>query len=139
MVKFCTEIRVRYADTDQMGIVYNGKYLEYFEVGRTELLRNLGLAYNEVEQAGYQLPLVEAGLKYKLPANYDDILVIESRLDELFTPKVHINYVIKRKGEDAVLTDGFTTHYFVRREDMKVVRPPKIYIDKLKPYFEKEA
>ena len=64
MLTYKTEIRVRYADTDQMQFVYNGKYLEFFEVGRTELLRSTGLSYKVVEKEGYQLPLVEAHLKY---------------------------------------------------------------------------
>ncbi|MBK7981513.1 MAG: acyl-CoA thioesterase [Ignavibacteriae bacterium] len=75
MLSHTTSIRVRYADTDKMQFVYNGKYLEYFEVGRTELLRSCGLAYSELEKIGYQLPLIEAGLKYKMPAYYDDVLL----------------------------------------------------------------
>ena len=136
MVSYKTIIRVRYADTDQMGIVYNGKYLEYFEVGRTELLRNCGLAYNKVEEAGYQLPLIEAGLKYKTPAHYDDELEIEASLEKLYVPKVFINYRVFRKGETEVLTEGFTEHVFIRTETKKAVRPPKIYIDALAKYFE---
>ncbi len=136
MIKYRTEIRVRYADTDKMGIVYNGKYLEYFEVGRTELLRSLGLSYKEVEDAGYHLPLIEAGLTYKQPALYDDVLVIESVVKEIHSPKVHIEYTIFRKGSEEELTKGFTTHVFTKNNDNRPTRPPAIYIDKLKPYFE---
>jgi len=137
MISHSTEIRVRYADTDKMQFVYNGKYLEYFEVGRTELLRSLGLPYSEVEKAGYQLPLLEAGLKYINPARYDDLLIVTATVKELYSPKVHIEYIIKRKETEEIIAEGFTTHIFMKAETKKAVRPPKIYIDILAPYFKK--
>lgn len=135
MLTNTTEIRVRYADTDKMQFVYNGKYLEYFEVGRTELLRSAGLSYSEVERNGYQLPLIEAGLKYFNPAVYDDLLQIEATVKELHSPKVHIEYAVKRKGTEELVAEGFTTHVFIRTDTKKAVRPPKIYVDALSPYF----
>jgi len=135
MLKHVTEIRVRYADTDKMQFVYNGKYLEYFEVGRTELLRATGLPYSEVEKQGYQLPLIETGIKYKQPAVYDDVLEIHTSVKELHSPKVHIEYVVKRKGTHDVIAEGFTTHIFIRSDTKKAVRPPKVYVDALTPYF----
>jgi acyl-CoA thioester hydrolase len=137
MLTHTTEIRVRYADTDKMQFVYNGKYLEYFEVGRTELLRHAGLAYSEVEKSGYQLPLIEAGLKYFIPAVYDDILQIHATVKALHSPKVHIEYVVKRKGYDELIAEGFTTHVFIRTDTKKAVRPPKIYVEALTKYFSK--
>jgi len=130
-----TDIRVRYADTDKMQFVYNGKYLEYFEVGRTELLRKTGLAYSELEKAGYQLPLIETGIQYKKPAVYDDILEIEAIVTELYSAKVHIDYVVRRKNSGEVLATGFTDHLFIREDTKKPTRPPKIYIKALKKYF----
>ncbi|MBI1937124.1 MAG: acyl-CoA thioesterase [Ignavibacteriales bacterium] len=138
MLTHTTEIRVRYADTDKMEFVYNGKYLEYFEVGRTELLRSVGLAYSEVEKMGYQLPLLEAGLKYFNPARYDDLLLIKASVHELYSPKVHIVYEVKRKTDDELIAEGFTTHIFMKAETKKAVRPPKIYVDALAPFFKKE-
>lgn len=135
MLSYITEIRVRYADTDQMQFVYNGKYLEYFEVGRTELLRSTGLSYAELEKNGYQLPLIEANVKYKNPAYYDDILEIEAMVKELHSPKVHIEYVIRRKETKEIVAEGFTTHIFIKSDTKKAVRPPKIYVDALKKYF----
>ena len=135
MLTHVTEIRVRYADTDKMQFVYNGKYLEYFEVGRTELLRATGLAYSEVEKSGYQLPLLEAGLKYFKPAIYDDLLEIHAAVKELHSPKVHIEYVVKRKETGEKIAEGFTTHIFIKIDTKKAVRPPKVYIDALKKYF----
>ncbi|MEJ5351260.1 MAG: thioesterase family protein [Melioribacteraceae bacterium] len=135
MLSYITEIRVRYADTDQMQFVYNGKYLEYFEVGRIELLRSTGLSYAELEKNGYQLPLIEANVKYKNPAYYDDILEIEAMVKELHSPKVHIEYVIRRKETKEIVAEGFTTHIFIKSDTKKAVRPPKIYVDALKKYF----
>jgi len=135
MLTHTTEIRVRYADTDKMQFVYNGKYLEYFEVGRTELLRSTGLSYAELEKNGYQLPLIEANVKYKNPAYYDDILEIEASVKELYSSKVHIEYVIRRKETKELIAEGFTTHIFIKTDTKKAVRPPKIYIEALKQYF----
>lgn len=132
-----TEIRVRYADTDKMQFVYNGKYLEYFEVGRTELLRSCGLVYSELEKEGYQLPLIEAGLKYKSPAYYDDILLVKATINKLYSANVYIEYTITRKGSDEIIAIGFTDHMFIRTENKKPSKPPQIYINTLKKYFEK--
>lgn len=137
MLTNITELRVRYADTDKMQFVYNGKYLEYFEVGRTELLRSVGLAYSEVEKNGYQLPLIEAGLKYFNPAVYDDVLQVQAIVKELHSPKVHIEYIVKRKGSEELIAEGFTTHVFIRIDTKKAVRPPKVYVDALTKYFSK--
>ena len=136
MLIFKTEIRIRYADTDQMQFVYNGKYLEYFEVGRTELLRSTGLSYKVVETEGYQLPLVEAHLKYVSAAYYDDILVIESSLKEIPKLKMRLDYKIFRKESNELVTEGYTEHVFINKETKKPVRPPKFFIDAVKNYYE---
>ncbi|MFH1194514.1 MAG: thioesterase family protein [bacterium] len=138
MIKQTTTIRVRYAETDKMQFVYNGKYLEYFEVGRTELLRQSGLAYSELENQGYQLPLIETGIKFKSPGKYDDLLCIEATVRELFSAKVHIEYRITRQETGELIAEGFTTHMFIKSDTKKPVRPPKIYIEALSPFFEKE-
>ncbi len=135
MVKHVTKIRVRYADTDKMQFVYNGKYFEYFEVGRTELLREFGLPYNVIENEGYQLPLIEAGIKYKSAAFYDDVLEIEAAVSELHSAKIHIDYKITKEGSDTVITEGFTDHIFIKVDTKKAVRPPEIYIKALEPFF----
>ena len=135
MIKHTTNIRVRYADTDKMQFVYNGKYLEYFEVGRTELLRNRGLPYSEIEKAGFQLPLIEAGVKYFTPAVYDDMLEVEAKVSTIHSPKVHIEYRITRLNGEELIAEGFTTHAFINVNSKKAVRPPKVYVDALAPYF----
>lgn len=129
-----TQIRVRYADTDKMGVVYNGNYLTYFEVGRTELMRFLGLPYTKMEEAGYILPLLESHVNYKQSAFYDDILQVRATIDltELsstirFDYEVYVN--------DSFIASGWTIHAYVLRENMRPVRPPKIInelIEKLK-------
>ena len=137
MISNKTTIRVRYADTDKMQFVYNGKYLEYFEVGRAELLRSIGLPYSEVETRGYQLPLIEAGLKYKQPAMYDELLEVEAINRELYSAKVHIEYIVSKKETGEIVAEGFTTHMFIKSDSKKPTRPPQFYIDVLKEYFPK--
>ncbi len=138
MLKHTTEIRVRYADTDQMHYVYNGKYLEYFEVGRAEMMRHYGLAYKTIEAKGYLLPLLEAFVKYKNPAYYDDILLVEANVNELPKLKIQIDYSIKRKETDQVVAEGFTKHVFLNIMSNKVVRTPEFFQDALKSFFDKQ-
>ncbi len=130
-----TEIRVRYADTDQMQFVYNGKYLEYFEVGRTEMLREIGLPYDTIEKEGFLLPVLEANVKYKLPAYYDDILVIKSFLKKFPDLKVHIDYEIVRKNISDLVAEGFTVHAFMNKQNKKVTRPPEFFVKAVKKFF----
>ncbi|MCX7875241.1 MAG: acyl-CoA thioesterase [Melioribacteraceae bacterium] len=135
MISHTAEIRVRYADTDKMQFVYNGKYLEYFEVGRTELFRSIGFPYKIIESEGYQLPLVEAGVKYISAATYDDLLLVTATLKELYTPKPKVEYQIRNKETGNLIAEGFTTHVFINAETKKATRPPKIYVDALAKYF----
>lgn len=138
MISNKTLIRVRYADTDKMQFVYNGKYLEYFEVGRTELFRSVGFPYKIIESQGYQLPLVEAGLKYFSPATYDDLLEIEARVEELYVPRPKVIYTVKNSETGQLIAEGFTTHVFINSETKKAVRPPKFYVEALSSYFKKK-
>jgi len=136
MISNKTEIRVRYADTDQMQFVYNGKYLEYFEVGRTEMLRENGLAYNVIEKKGYQLPVLETHVKYISPAFYDDVLVIESFMKEYPSLKIHIDYKIYKKENNELVSEGFTEHVFIKKDTKKPSRPPVFFIDVVKPFYQ---
>ena len=130
-----TEIRVRYADTDQMHFVYNGKYFEYFEVGRTEMLRENGLPYDSIEKMGYQLPVIETGAKYISPAFYDDLLIIETTVKTNPIFRILIDYKIFRKNSNELLAEGFTEHVFINFMTKKVVRPPKFFSDAMKPFY----
>jgi acyl-CoA thioester hydrolase len=110
-----TEVRVRYAETDQMGIVYYANYLVWFEIGRVELLRSLGLAYSQLE-TDHQciLPVVEASCRYKSPARYDDRILIETRPSMLRGSVIKFAYRILREGaegeEAKLLAEGETVH-----------------------------
>ncbi len=124
------EIRVRYADTDKMGVVYNGNYLTFFEVGRTELMRSFGLPYTDFEKSGFLLPLVEAHVNYRNSAYYDDLLQIHSSLDrDAIGATLRFEYQIICKG--VIVADGYTVHSFVNLESRKPVRPPRFFIEKL--------
>lgn len=135
MLEFTTEIRVRYADTDQMQFVYNGKYPEYFEVGRTEMMRSIGLPYHTIEMHGFMLPLLEVNVKYRNPAYYDDILLIRAFTLKIPTLKVRIEYTIHRAEDNTLVAEGFTEHVFMKKESKKAVRPPEFFIQALKPFY----
>ncbi len=109
------EIRVIYGDTDQMGVVYYANYLRYFEAGRTEFLRAKGLSYRDFEERErLALPVVEAGVSYRGPARYDDLLGVEIRLAEVRRASARFGYSVHR-GEDLIAT-GFTVHACVDLE-----------------------
>ena len=135
MLVFSTQIRVRYADTDQMQFVYNGKYLEYFEVGRTEMLRHYELPYHFIESKGFLLPLLEAYVKFISPAYYDDILIIKSFVKEMPLFKIHIDYEIKRNEGKENVTEGFTKHVFINKNTKRAVRPPEFFIEAIKQNY----
>jgi acyl-CoA thioester hydrolase len=127
------ELRVRFADTDQMQIVYNGRYFEYFEIGRTELLRDLGLPYKSLEETGIRLVVIESYCRYLVPALYDDIITVESMLFALPTARMRIDYNIYRGG--TLLVTGFTAHAFQDFRTLKPVRPPAFFLETLKKGF----
>ncbi len=108
-----TVIRVRYADTDQMGVVYHANYLVWFEAGRTELMRRLGLPYLEFEQSGLFLPVIKAEVEYKLPARYDDEVAVLARIKSLRQTRLAFEYEVRRGDE--LLARGSTEHAFTNR------------------------
>ncbi|MBN1446648.1 MAG: acyl-CoA thioesterase [Bacteroidetes bacterium] len=129
-----TQIRVRYADTDQMQIVYNGKYLEYFEVGRTELIRSLGYPYAQMEADGIRLPLVEAHCRFHQPAQYDDVLTIISEVREEPRATLRIDYRVIREnssGNDTLIATGYTVHAFLDITTLRPVRPTPRFLEAL--------
>jgi acyl-CoA thioester hydrolase len=103
-------VRVRYAETDQMGIVYYANYLVWFEVGRTDLLRHGGWSYREMEGDGFSLPVVEAHTDYRQPARYDDDLEIRTTGALLSPVRVRFDYTIERPADRATLATGHTVH-----------------------------
>lgn len=119
MKKDETSVRVRYKDTDQMGVAYYANYLIWFEVGRTELMRSLELPYREFEKSNIYLPVLKVYCEYKQPARYDDQLAIVTRLESLHNVRVVFNYEIRRENE--VLATGYTEHAFVKSNGRPVV------------------
>ncbi len=124
-----SSIRVRYAETDQMRGVYNGRYFEYFEVGRADLMRSLGMTYRQFEEAGFFLPLIEAYAKYIRQVQYDDIIDVTAMLKESPKARLRIDYEIFRGGEK--MTEGFTVHSFIDTKSGKPVRAPKVFLELL--------
>lgn len=132
MLTKTTSVRVRYADTDKMGITYYSKYLEWFEVGRTEMLRDIGFPYTQLEKEGIGLPVLEAYCHYHRAAKYDQLLRIVSTVKTLPRVTIHIDYKIY--DEQVLLVDGYTTHPFIGISG-KPVRAPKSLLDVLQPFF----
>jgi acyl-CoA thioester hydrolase len=130
--KNLTKIRVIYADTDAMGIVYHTNYIKWFEIGRAELLRELDAPYAQIESSGYNLPLTEVTCHYLYPARYDQIVVIETEIVYLRRATVKFNYVIRDEKQERVLVEGESVHACVNMQG-KVVRIPPDIIDKIDP------
>jgi acyl-CoA thioester hydrolase len=118
-----TTCRVIYGDTDNMGQAYYGNYFRWFEVGRSEMFRSLGLPYKAVEENGIFLPVAESHCKYASPAKYDDILVIETSLDPKLKAGLKFDYKIFKEDGRTLIAEGYTKHPCVNGEG-KVVRPP---------------
>ena len=117
--------RVRYRECDPMGVVYHTHYLDYFEAGRTEALRDLGVRYRDLEDSGIIMPVVEANVRYRAPAYYDDVLVVDVSFPEPPSVRVPINYTVRRDGDDDVLTEGDTTLCFMDAERRRPIRAPE--------------
>lgn len=105
-----TELRVRYAETDAMGVVHHTAYLVWFEVGRTEYTRAVGLPYREVEAGGVRLVVVEACAQFRQPARYDDQIVVMTTVREATRAKITFSYEVRSKGDNTLLVSGHTVH-----------------------------
>ena len=129
MVRHTSDIRIRYADTDQMKFAYYGKFFEYFEQGRSDLLRDIGLPYTRVEEMGLLLPVIEAHASYKKAARYDDLLHVVTILRETPVARVRLDYEVTRDGEKDLLAEGYTIHSFVNAETGKPTRAPAQFVE----------
>ena len=131
---FETRVRVRYAETDQMGVVYHANYLIWFEVGRVEWMRSVGFDYREMEREdGCSIAVVEASARYRVPARYDEELVVRTRLVGLRGFVVKFAYEIVRAGDGVLLCEGATTHVVVGMDMQKRMLPEKY----LQPFRER--
>jgi acyl-CoA thioester hydrolase len=135
MFESVTQVRVRYAETDQMGVVYHGNYAQFYEVGRAESIRHLGFTYADMEKMGVIMPIVELHSKFIRPALYDDLLTIKTILKELPQHhKIEFHQEVYNEKEQ-LLNTGKVVLYFLEAKTMqKTSMPPQLLL-KLEPYF----
>ena len=124
-----TKHRVKFFDTDTMGVVHHSNYIRWFETGRVEFLRKLGIDLNEMMSDGILFPIVEVNAKFHAPARFDDELEIETTAEALTKAKMKFNYVVRRRGEEKILAEGTSTNVFT--SDGKICRLPDKYFERL--------
>jgi acyl-CoA thioester hydrolase len=114
-----------------MGVAYHANYLRWFEIGRAEMFRSLGMTYKSIEERGYFLPVAEVYCKFVSPAQYDDVILIEARIDGAVRGGIKFDYKITRESDGTELVKGFTRHAFMDQNG-RVVRPPGFIVDLLR-------
>lgn len=125
------EVRVRYGETDQMGVVYHGSYVPYFEIGRVEWLRNKGVSYKLMEESGIALPIVSMHLNYKKPARYDDLLMVHTKLKNYSGVKIEFDCEIRNENQELLTTAHFIL-VFIDLKTGKPTQPPGYILDIIK-------
>jgi acyl-CoA thioester hydrolase len=121
-----TRVRVRYAETDQMGVVYHANYFVWLEIGRVELLRQLGFSYRDMERDdGCFIAVVDARCRYKAPAHYDDEIIVRTYLKNLRESLIHFGYELIRVSDNTFLAEGETTHVVTNAQMAKTTLPEK--------------
>ena len=130
MYTFETKLRVRYAETDQMGYVYYGNYASYFEVARVDMLRSIGLSYKGMEESGIMMPVLEFKCKYIKPAFYDDLLTVKVIISEIPKTRILFNYEVTNES-GALIHLGETTLVFVNMETKRPCNCPDILLNKI--------
>ena len=131
--KNSNQLRVRYSETDQMGYCYYGNYAQYFEVGRVETLRKIGISYKHLEEKGIMLPVIDFYVKYKIPAKYDDKLTIQTKIIEIKGAKIKFEYVITNESNQTIAISS-TTLAFISKKTMRPTIPPKDFIELISQY-----
>jgi acyl-CoA thioester hydrolase len=134
MYTHTTKIRVRYADTDQMGYMYYGNYATFFEVGRVEMLRSLGMTYKSMEDSGIIMPVSEMKCKYIKPALYDEEITIKVIIEQMPSIRIYFRYELFNENEELIHL-GETTLVFVDKIKNKPCLPSKEFLEKMNPYF----
>jgi acyl-CoA thioester hydrolase len=135
MFENATKLRVRYGETDQMGYMYYGNYAEFFEVGRVEMLRSLGLTYSGMEASGIMMPVLELKCKYLKPARYDEEITINVIMDKMPGVKIHFRYELFNEKHELIHI-GETLLAFINMKSNRPCLPPADFVEKLKPFFE---
>lgn len=133
-----TEINVRYAETDAMGVVHHAVYPVWFEIARTDYIKAVGLSYTEMEKGGVMLPVTAITVKYHLPARYDDRLTVTARVTRLTPARVEFAYAVTRNDSGELLTEGTSSHAFVSAETFKPLNF-KLTMPEFFEVFSKEA
>ncbi len=134
MFSSTTKIRVRYADTDQMGYMYYGNYAEFYEVGRVEMLRELGLTYKSMEESGIIMPVTDLQCKYIKPALYDEEITVRVILEQMPSVRIHFKYELYNEKNELINT-GETTLVFINKERNRPCLPSADFLSKLNVYF----
>ncbi|MFO7872956.1 MAG: thioesterase family protein [Bacteroidales bacterium] len=130
MFSFETQLRVRYAETDQMGFAYYGNYPQYYEVGRAEAMRKIGMTYREMEEKGVVMPIVDMQIKYIRPAYYDDLLTIKTHVPDMPGSRMNFHYEIYNQ-EGTLLNKGVTVLAFLNKSTGRPCPAPDWFIEKL--------
>ena len=134
MFSHSSKIRVRYADTDQMGFMYYGNYAEFYEVGRVEMLRSLGMTYRSMEDKGIIMPVTELRCKYIKPALYDEEITVKVTIAKMPTLRIHFRYELYNEKEE-LINEGETTLVFIDKEKNKHCLPSADFLARLGAYF----
>jgi len=137
MLLHTTQIRVRYAETDQMGVVYHANYVVWMEVGRVEAMRAAGLNYSEMEKEGVLVAVLGVEVDYKSAARYDDLVDVTASVVEVQSRMMRIEYKIHRNADGAILATGATRHLFINK-DLKPIRCPEKYFNIFKGHVNPE-
>lgn len=135
MFEHTTKLRVRYGETDQMGYMYYGNYAEFYEVGRVEMLRSLGMTYRSMEESGIMMPVLEMKCKYLKPARYDEEIRIRVIMDKMPGVKIHFRYELYNEHDELIHT-GETLLVFVNMLTNRPCMAPSDFMERLKAFFE---
>jgi acyl-CoA thioester hydrolase len=135
MFEHATKIRVRYGETDQMGYMYYGNYAQFYEVGRVEMLRSLGLTYSGMEESGIMMPVVELNCRYLKPALYDEEITVKVIMKEMPRIRIHFDYELYNEKQELINT-GETLLVFINMTTNRPCLAPEDFRNKLKAFFE---
>ena len=131
MISQSTSFRIRYGETDQMGVVYHGNYAQFFEMGRIDWLRSFGISYKKMEESNVMLPVVSLQCNFKKSAEFDDEITVKTALKKIPTVKIEFDYeIFNQKNE--LLTTGYTMLAFINKKTNKPMRCPDYILEKLK-------
>lgn len=129
-----TQIRVRYAETDQMSYVYYGNYAMYFEVARVEAMRSIAFSYRQMEEQGVMMPVLESYFKYLKPGKYDELLTIKTTIPIMPGVRIRFEYEVYNERSE-LITEGWTILTFIKKETHQPTRPPQNLVNLLKRFF----